>query len=339
MKHKAFVISTTCLLVVLLSGGGCQLFQKKEPVVIQPPEITVSPTNPAKKIFKDTVGQFSFEYPGSWINKVEDTEGLVIVNFYKNEKDKKDDVPVMIFKTPMYDTGFETMQVVETKRNSFNNSKGEIEYLLVRPCMDEQEALADGPCKPKKQGGLAVAMWQKDVTKKFPEGDYKILKYQTGEFYIDLSPMTSTAKEEKKMLTTFDEILKSFKFTDSSKMTTGKSLQEYLTMSNAMENSGNTLSSNKIPSLDFLVEAFVIDTSISCGDNWRDEFCDSKTRKYLSESVVLTDKDWKDGMNHAFYFKSNKAESQEVYLGPFNDNVLKLWEEAKKSKLLLPSIR
>lgn len=208
MKHKAFIASTACLVVVLLSGGGCKLFQKTEPVVIQPPEITVSPTNPAKKVFKDNVGQFSFEYPGSWINEIQDPEDILTVYFYKNEKDKKDGVPAMVFSTPMYDTGYELMEVIQKKTFTTNNGKGSLEYYLIKPCHEQPNKQ---PCKVQKQGGFVTAAWSKDKNAKNSEGDYKSFKYKAGEFRMDLSLITNEV-EEQRMLATFNEVIKSFKF-------------------------------------------------------------------------------------------------------------------------------
>jgi hypothetical protein len=321
------VLAGTFFALFLLGGGGCAP-QTKTP---EPPaQITSTPArDQSMKIFSNTTGGLSFEYPGTWLYDVQDREDMFYVEFYQNEQDKKGNVPILSFSTPHPETGFEAMEVVKSQKYPTNGGKGHIDYAYLKVCVEE---VVGKPCKTQK-GGELVASWSRDDKFKLKEGeDIKHLKYQSGQFLMYLDFLKNDA-EEKKMVAVFDKIIKSLKFTEAQ----GKSLQEYLDTSDKLISSGSALSEDKVLSLASLVEAFVVDTSTSCGDNWEDEFCDPKTRKWLSESAVLTDKNWKDGKDHTFYFKSTKSETRDLYLGPFKDNIVRLREEAVKSKILLPS--
>lgn len=164
--------------------------------------------NTSKKVFEASSGQLSFQYPSSWIYQM-NNQDILNIQFYANEKQKKNGVSIMNFITPVPDGHLPYNNIViETKKYPLNNSKGSIEYIVLKECLDEP--VDNKPCTVKKQGGSVVAFWDKDKTINV-EGDYdyKKLKFQIGQFYMNLP---ENEIEEKRMLNIFDEVIRSLRF-------------------------------------------------------------------------------------------------------------------------------
>jgi hypothetical protein len=172
-------------------------------------EVVSNTPNQALKKFMYKDSGFSFNYPSSWIYSIQDEAGQLSVDFFVDPQHLKKNEPIMHFNTPVPDSDYETARVVDSKKYTFNGSKGLIEYTLLKSCVDG--SLQD-PCKVQERGGLAYAYWVKDKnSKKMDPSNFAAARYNLGNFIMQLNE-AGAAKEEKELLATFEQILKSFSF-------------------------------------------------------------------------------------------------------------------------------